>query len=178
MQAGHCPHPGGHTHCNCNTRALHTYRQMSSYAHGKSDMAEGAPRLGGEVTGFSHPVSVYSLPSSVCPLPPRGQRQRKGNVLNKCDHHARCCSSRCAQREADILERRLGSPANCPMGWSLALGGAPTGSLLSENTHASITALGPHGGYHFPAVDDGVIALDAAQQAVPVIAAGEGRPQA
>lgn len=73
------------------------------------------------------------------------------------------------QREADILDTILDSPALWPLDWSLALNGAPKRSLLSENTYASITALGTHGGHHFPAVDDRVIALDAAQQAVPII---------
>lgn len=42
-------------------------------------------------------------------------------------------------------------------------------SLLPENTHASIAALGSHGCHYFPAVDDRVIALDAAQQGIPVV---------
>lgn len=64
----------------------------------------------------------------------------------------------------------LDSPANWPLDWSLALDGFQQGSLLSENTHTGITALGPHGRHHFPVVDDGVIALDAAQQGVPIVA--------
>lgn len=48
-------------------------------------------------------------------------------------------------------------------------------SLLPENTDASITALGPHGRGHLPAVDDGVVALNAAQQAVPVIPEGRSK---
>lgn len=46
-------------------------------------------------------------------------------------------------------------------------------SLLAENTHTSVAALGSHGGHDLPAVDDGVVALDAAQQGVPVVAEGE-----
>lgn len=47
-------------------------------------------------------------------------------------------------------------------------------SFLSQNTHAGVAALSSHGGHDLPAVNDGVVALNAAQQGVPVVAEGEG----
>lgn len=42
-------------------------------------------------------------------------------------------------------------------------------SLLSQHTHSGVAALRRHGGHDLPGVDDGVVALDAAEQRVPVV---------
>lgn len=44
-------------------------------------------------------------------------------------------------------------------------------SLLPKDADPGVTALHPQGGHHFPAVDDGIVALNAAQQRVAIIPA-------
>lgn len=122
------------------------------------------PRPGGEGSGRSHPCRVRPPPSSACGLRPRGHPQRQGVCQISSVRAAALSLSSPPHTENRHSGKDPLFSANCLFAQS----------FLSENTHAGVAALSSHGGHDLPAVNDGVVALNAAQQGVPVVAEGEG----